>query len=112
MPSALRTACAALLAASVWLVGPGCDRTPPSTEAPLVQKALADPLPSWNQGKARQAILDFVARVTQAGGAEYVPPDARIAVFDNDGTLWAEKPVPFQVMFAFDQVRSQGSRHP
>jgi hypothetical protein len=49
------------------------------------------PLPSWNDGAAKSAILDLVARVTKAGGAEFVPPAARIATFDNDGTLWCER---------------------
>ena len=54
--------------------------------------SVAAQLPSWNDGAAKQAILDFVARVTIEGGPEYVPPEARVAVFDNDGTLWCEKP--------------------
>ena len=54
----------------------------------------ADPLPSWNDGKARQSILDFVRRVTTEGGPDFVPVPERIAVFDNDGTLWPEYPLP------------------
>ena len=61
-----------------------------------------DPLPSWNDG-AKRAITDFVARVTTQGGADFVPVDQRIATFDNDGTLWAEQPIYFQVAFAIDQ---------
>ena len=53
----------------------------------------ADPLPSWNDGAAKKAILDFVRRVTQQGGPDFVPPAERIATFDNDGTLWSEKPM-------------------
>ena len=52
-----------------------------------------DPLPSWNEGMAKSAILDFVARVTAAGGPDFVPPSQRIATFDNDGTLWCEQPL-------------------
>jgi len=52
----------------------------------------ADPLPSWNDGAAKKAITDFVARVTTLGGADFVPPAERIATFDNDGTLWTEQP--------------------
>lgn len=55
--------------------------------------AQVDPLPSWNDGPAKQAILDFVARTTKAGNADCVQPSERIATFDNDGTLWVEKPM-------------------
>ena len=55
--------------------------------------AQGDPLPSWNTGASKQAILDFVTRVTTDGGADFVAPAERIAVFDNDGTLWAEQPL-------------------
>ena len=53
-----------------------------------------DPLPSWNDGAAKSAIIDFVTRVTTAGGRDFVPPAARIATFENDGTLWTEQPSP------------------
>ncbi|HVJ79134.1 MAG TPA: haloacid dehalogenase-like hydrolase, partial [Hyphomicrobium sp.] len=59
--------------------------------------AQSDPLPSWNDGPAKQSIIDFVVRVTKSGDAEYVPEARRVAVFDNDGTLWAEQPIYFQV---------------
>jgi hypothetical protein len=55
----------------------------------------ADPLPSWNDGKAKQSILTFVSKVTKEGSPEFVPPAERIATFDNDGTLWAEQPLYF-----------------
>src|SRR4051794_40662774 len=58
--------------------------------------AQTDLLPSWNDGPAKQAILDFVGRVTREGRPDYVPPAQRIAAFDNDGTLWAEQPIYFQ----------------
>src|SRR5688500_12345814 len=72
----------------------------------------SDPLPSWNAGPARQAITSFVARVTQKDGPDFVSPAERIATFDNDGTLWSEKPVPFQLVFAFDQVKAMAPQHP
>ena len=53
-------------------------------------------LPSWNEGASKRAIVDFVQAVTSEGGASYVPPEERVAVFDNDGTLWCEKPLPIQ----------------
>ncbi len=68
-------------------------------------------LPSWNDGDARRAIAAFVERVTRPG-ADFVPPEERIATFDNDGTLWSEKPVPVQVLFAFDRVRALAPQHP
>jgi len=67
--------------------------------------AQTDPLPSWNEGRAKQAILEFVGKVTREGGAEFVPPERRIATFDNDGTLWAEQPAYFQLLFAFDEIK-------
>jgi phosphoglycolate phosphatase-like HAD superfamily hydrolase len=71
-----------------------------------------DPLPSWNAGSAKASIVDFVRRVTMPGGAEFVPPPARIAVFDNDGTLWSEQPIYFQFAFALDRVRALAPQHP
>ncbi|TYL79848.1 HAD family hydrolase, partial [Bradyrhizobium cytisi] len=72
----------------------------------------ADPLPSWNGGATKTAIADFVARVTSQGGADFVPSAERIAVFDNDGTLWCEQPVYFQLAFALDQVKAMAPQHP
>jgi len=72
----------------------------------------ADPLPSWNDGKAKQSIVEFVAKVTKEGGPDFVPPAERIATFDNDGTLWAEQPMYFQFLFALDRVKSLAPQHP
>jgi hypothetical protein len=69
-------------------------------------------LPSWNDGKARQSIIDFVARVTEKGSPDFVPPAERIAVFDNDGTLWAERPMYFQLLFALERVKALAPQHP
>jgi len=66
---------------------------------------LADPLPSWNDGAAKQAILAFIAKVTNAESGDFVPLAERIAVFDNDGCLWPENPLPFQVAFAIDELK-------
>jgi 2'-5' RNA ligase len=65
----------------------------------------ADPLPSWNDGAAKQAILAFIARVTTAGSPDFLPRAERIAVFDNDGCLWPENPMPFQAAFAIDELK-------
>jgi phosphoglycolate phosphatase-like HAD superfamily hydrolase len=72
----------------------------------------SDPLPSWNDGSARQAIIDFVEAVTTEGGADYVAPADRIATFDNDGTLWFEHPLYTQAMFALDRMAALASQHP
>jgi hypothetical protein len=72
----------------------------------------ADALPSWNDGPARQSIVAFVERVTAQGTADFVPVPERIAVFDNDGTLWAEQPMYFQLLFALDRVKALAPQHP
>ena len=69
-------------------------------------------LPSWAEGSAKQGILDFIGRVTDAGHADFVEPADRIAVFDNDGTLWVEQPVPVQAWFVIDRIRSLSPQHP
>jgi phosphoglycolate phosphatase-like HAD superfamily hydrolase len=74
--------------------------------------ARADSLPSWNDGPAKAAIIDFVNGVTTENGADFVLPEQRIAVFDNDGTLWAEQPVYFQLQFALDRVKALSPKHP
>jgi len=71
-----------------------------------------DPLPSWNEGASKRAILAFVEAVTEEGGADYVPPSERIAVFDNDGTLWVEQPVYTQLAFALERVKVLAPEHP
>lgn len=78
---------------------------------PLLVQA-ADELPSWNDGPSRQAIIEFVEAVTHEGGKDFVPSAERIAVFDNDGTLWSEQPMYFQVLFALDEVKRQAPQHP
>jgi phosphoglycolate phosphatase-like HAD superfamily hydrolase len=78
----------------------------------LTTAQTADPLPSWNDGKAKQSIIAFVAQVTKAGSPGFVPPEERIAVFDNDGTLWAEQPMYFQLAFALYRVKALASQHP
>ena len=74
--------------------------------------AQGDPLPSWNDGKAKQSILDFVANVTREGSANFVPVPQRIATFDNDGTLWVEQPMYTQLAFALDRVKALAPQHP
>jgi hypothetical protein len=92
------------LAATVAL-GLACSS--PAPDAP----ATRDPLPSWNDGPPKQAIISFVSRATTQDGPDFVPAAERIAVFDNDGTLWAEQPMYVQLAFALDRVKALAARH-
>lgn len=76
------------------------------------QATAADLLPSWNDGPARTAILEFVERTTTPGSPNFLEPAARIAVFDNDGTLWPETPLPFQAQFVLDELKRLEGDHP
>ena len=71
-----------------------------------------EPLPSWNDGPTKQSITDFVAKVTKEGSPDFVPVAERIATFDNDGTLWCEQPMYFQLFFALDRVKTLAPQHP
>ena len=90
---------AGLLIAGTWAISAGL------AEA-------ADALPSWNEGPAKAAIVRFVDATTRAGSPEFVAPAQRIAVFDNDGTLWAEQPMYFQLLFVLDRVKALAPQHP
>ena len=72
----------------------------------------ADPLPSWNDTDAKQSVISFVEKVTTKGTPDFVPPAERIATFDNDGTLWSEQPMYFQLLFALDRVKQLAPQHP
>jgi len=100
--SRLRWAALAALLVAGAVVG-SCSR--PSS-------ATGDPLASWNETPTKQAITAFVARATKSGAPNYVPPAERIAVFDNDGTLWGEQPLYFQLLFAIDRVTALAPAHP
>ena len=76
------------------------------------QAQAGDPLPSWNDGRTKQSILEFVAAVTREGSPNFVPPSERIATFDNDGTLWVEHPMYTQLAFALDRVVALAPEHP
>ena len=86
--------------------------TTPTILTPGQQVQEQATLPSWNEGPTKQSILDFVRGVTTAGGPHFVKPEDRIAVFDNDGTLWSEQPFYFQVAFALDRVKAMAPQHP
>jgi len=72
----------------------------------------ADPLPSWNDGPGKSAIIEFVSKVTTPDSSGFVPEPERVATFDNDGTLWAEQPMYFQLLFALDRVKALAPQHP
>ena len=85
--------------------------TQPEADSPAMARP-SDLLPSWQDTAPKRAILDFVRTVTESGGADFVPPEERIAVFDNDGTLWVEQPIYTQLAFAFDQAKRMAPQHP
>ncbi len=78
----------------------------------MVVARAADPLPSWQDGVAKSAIVEFVGKVTKQWSPDFVPEPERTAVFDNDGTLWAEQPLYFQLIFAIDRVKALAPKHP
>ena len=80
--------------------------------AGLTTAYAQDPLSSWNDGPTKQAIVAFVAKVSKEGSPDFVPPAERIATFDNDGTLWCEQPMYFQLFFALDRVKTLAPQHP
>ena len=96
------TATAALrLSAGIWLV-----------LVLVLAVARAESLPSWNHSESRNQIVSFVAAVTDPVSPDFVPTQERIAVFDNDGTLWSEQPASFQLLFAIDRVKTLAPEHP
>ncbi len=80
----------------------------------LATTAMADvdPLPSWNDGGPKQALIEFVAKVTSKGSNDFVPPVERIATIDNDGTLWSEQPLYFQALYVLDRIKKLAPEHP
>ena len=106
-----RLALLSLLLIILILVGCSNPTTPAATQ-PAPTAAAADPLPSWNDGPAKQAILDFVKTTTDKTSPKFVAPEDRIATFDQDGTTWVEHPIYSQVLFAFDRVAEMAPQHP
>jgi phosphoglycolate phosphatase-like HAD superfamily hydrolase len=92
--------------------GPGPAATSPAAAPASQPTVAADPLPSWNDGATKKAIVDFVGKVTRQGGPDFVQPSKRIATFDNDGTLWSEQPIYVQLAFALDRVKALAPKHP
>jgi hypothetical protein len=77
-----------------------------------IRVQAADPLASWNDTASKRAIVNFVEKTTRQGSPDFVPPPERIATFDNDGTLWSEQPMYFQLFFALDRVKEMAPQHP
>ena len=71
-----------------------------------------DPLPSWNDGETKEAIIDFIELTTTEGSEGFIPVKDRIATFDNDGNLWAEQPMYFQLFYAIDEIKRMAPEHP
>ncbi len=93
--------------ASLWI---GC--TEESKNQEDLNESTVDPLPSWNEGETKKAIVDFVSEVTNEEGGNFIPVEDRIACFDNDGNLWSEQPMYFQLYFAIDRIKQLAPEHP
>jgi hypothetical protein len=102
---------AAMLAATV-LIGILTASDRPAATLAQDKPGAADPLPSWNDGPSKKAIIEFVMKVTKESSPEFVPGEDRIATFDNDGTLWVEQPMYTQLVFALDRVKALAPQHP
>jgi phosphoglycolate phosphatase-like HAD superfamily hydrolase len=98
-----------VIAFAVFLIGCQPVQKQKNETTEIVQ---TDPLPSWNDGSAKQSIISFVEAVTFESSPDFIKPADRIAVFDNDGTLWAEQPYYFQLQFAIDRVKALAPEHP
>ena len=93
----------------VGFVATGCA---PQGDVQPPLEVVVDPLPSWNEGAAKQSIFDFVVRVSDSASPAFVPKAERVAVFDNDGTLWSEQPAYFQLLFAIARIKALAPEHP
>ena len=104
----------AVVVAAVVAATTGCRREPEARDVSTKEPSVASEatLVSWNDGQGRKAVVDFVSRVTQDGGPDFVPAAARIATFDNDGTLWVEQPMYVQLAFVLDRVKALAPQHP
>jgi hypothetical protein len=111
-PSFFRVSRRVLLSALAVLPALSGPLLPMPARARARKGASGGPLPSWNDGAAKQAILNFVTAVTREGSPDFAPPAERIATFDNDGTLWVEHPVYVQMAFALDRVKAMAPLHP
>jgi len=88
------------------------NKTVTEKEADKKISSHSDPLPSWNDGELKRSIINYVATITKEGGPDFIPVADRIATFDNDGTLWSEQPLYFQLFYSLDQVKAMAPKHP
>lgn len=97
----------------ILFIGLGCKNESAKNDPKIkVEVQHVDPLPSWNARDSKEAILAFVTKTTKEGSPDFIPVADRIATFDNDGTLWSEQPIYFQLAFAIDQVNAMSTEHP
>ncbi len=101
-----------VMAVMLLACGQATQQQAPGDSDPTSEAITEVGLPSWNDGAAKEAIVEFVARVTDPNSPDFVPEAERIATFDNDGTLWSENPVYFQLLFAVDRIRELARDHP
>lgn len=100
-----------LVILSLFIVS-SCKNSNSSKQADPTTVSVTDALPSWNDTPAKKSIVSFVEQVTAKDSPDFVPPAERIATFDNDGTLWSEQPMTFQLLFIFDRIKTLASQHP
>ena len=105
----MKTYCILIFAIAVFLIG--CQPVQ-KQKIETAETIVSDPLPSWNEGQTKKTIISFVETVTNESNPDYIKPADRIAVFDNDGTLWSEQPYYFQLQFALDRVKTLAPDHP
>jgi hypothetical protein len=101
-----------LIMALMLLLNTGCKNTDNQKKENNTTSQTSNPLPSWNETEHKKAIISFVEKVTTKGSPDFVPIAERIATFDNDGTLWPEKPMYFQMVFTFDRIKAMAPNHP
>lgn len=101
-----------LLLIVVILTVISCNDTEKIKTETVSEKNITEPLPSWNDGESKKAIIAYVKKVTDSTSADYIPVNDRIATFDNDGTLWAEQPLYFQFFFMIDRIKALAPQHP
>ena len=97
---------------ALLFIGIGCKKATENQNANKVESAVEDPLPSWNEGQTKGAIINYVNAVTDSVSPDFIPVKDRIATFDNDGNLWSEQPAYFQLFFAIDRVKAMAQDHP
>ncbi|MES1181273.1 MAG: HAD family hydrolase, partial [Flavobacterium sp.] len=104
---------AVLLFTAITAITISCNQPQQKNETPKAGNVVVtDPLPSWNEGASKQAIIEFVKNSVDSTSKGFIPLADRIACFDNDGTLWTEKPLPFQLYFVIDRIKAMAPQHP